>query len=386
MECTTKVDPGQGYEEGSLGAAYLGLKDQRAKRGIRYALAPLLIVMTLAKLCGEDEPKAIAEWVSLRSEMLKALLKLPWKRMPHSSTYRRVMQQGVDVPQLEQEAGKYLSTMSQAASEQLSLDGKTLRGTIPPGETQGVHLLAVQEVKKNLVLAQTEVGVKENEISAAPRLIGQVDVEGKVVSGDAMQTQRALSAQIVEDGGEYLWIVKENQPTLRADIETLFMSQGMPCNLTDFRTAQTLDKGHGRIEQRRLTASSALNDYLDWPYVGQVLKIERETYNCRQQQTRSEIVYGMTSLPAAKAEAARLMALVRNHWSIEHGLHYRRDVTFQEDACRMKSRMAAQVLAVLNNLAIGLIRHLGWNNAAEARRFFAARIGEALSHILCCPS
>ena len=75
MECTTKVDPGQGYEEGSLGAAYRGLKDQRAKRGIRYALAPLLIVMTLATLCGEDEPKAIAEWVSLRSEMLKALLK-----------------------------------------------------------------------------------------------------------------------------------------------------------------------------------------------------------------------------------------------------------------------------------------------------------------------
>jgi len=125
MECTTKADPGQGYEEGSLGAAYLGLKDQRAKRGIRYALAPLLIVMTLAKLCGEDEPKALGEWVSLRSVMVKALLKLHWKRMPHASTYRRVMQQGVDVTQLEEEAGKYLSTMSPAASEQLSLDGKT---------------------------------------------------------------------------------------------------------------------------------------------------------------------------------------------------------------------------------------------------------------------
>src|SRR5438067_385993 len=100
MECTTKVDPGQGYDEGSLGTTYLGLKDQRAQRGIRYALAPLLIVMTRAKLCGEDQPKAIAAWVSLRSEMLKALLTLPWKRRPHSSTYRRVMQQGVEVTQL----------------------------------------------------------------------------------------------------------------------------------------------------------------------------------------------------------------------------------------------------------------------------------------------
>ncbi len=82
--------------------------------------------------------------------MLKALLKLPWKRMPHASTYRRVMQQGVDVTQLEQEAGKYWSTMSPATSEQLSLDGKILRGTIPTGETQGVHVLAVQEVANNL--------------------------------------------------------------------------------------------------------------------------------------------------------------------------------------------------------------------------------------------
>jgi len=247
-------------------------------------------------------------------------------------------------------------------------------------------VLAVQEVTKNVVLAQTAVGVKENASSAAPRLIGQVDVEGKVVSGDAMQTQRALSAQIVEDGGASRWIVQEPQPTLRADIATLCMSPGMPGHLTDCRTAQTLDQGHGRLEQRRLTASSALHDSLDWPCVGQVVNIERETSHCRQQHTRSEIVYGMTSWPAAKADAARLMALVRNHWSIENGWHDRRDVTFQEDACRMQSRMAAQVLAVLNHLAIGVIRHLGWNNAAEARRFFAARIGEALSPILCCPS
>lgn len=385
MESTTKAGFGQEYEEGSLGAMYIGLKDQRAKRGVRYALAPLLILMTLAKLCGEDNPKAIAEWVSLRAERLKDLLKLDWKRMPHSITYRRVMQQGPDMTQLEQEAGKYLSTMSETTSEQLNLDGKTLRGTIPAGKTQGVHLLAVQEAEKNLVVAQMEVGAKENEISAAPRLMEKVDVEGKVVSGDAMQTQRSLSEQIVEDGGDYLWIVKDNQPTLRTDIETLFMSQGAPCNSADFRSARTLDKGHGRIEQRRLTASSALNDYLDWPYVGQVFEIERETYDCSKQQTRAEIVHGITSLTAAKADAGRLMALVRNHWSIENGLHYRRDVTFQEDACRMKSRTAAQVLAVLNNLAIGLIRHLGWNNAAEARRFFAANIEEALSFIFCCP-
>jgi hypothetical protein len=173
---------------------------------------------------------------------------------------------------------------------------------------------------------------------------------------------------------------------LRLDIATLFMSQGPLGPATDFRPARTLETGHGRIAQRRLTASSARNDALDWPYVGQVLKIERASYDCRPQHTRSESVYGITSLPAAQAAAARLMALVRNPWSIEQGLHYRRDVTVQDDACRRQARTAAQGLAVLNNLTIGVIRHLGWNNAAEARRFFAARIGEALAHILCCPS
>jgi predicted transposase YbfD/YdcC len=353
---------------------------------MRYALAPLLMVMTRAKLCGEATPQAMAEWMSVRSDMGKALRQLPWKRMPHARTSRRVRQQGGEVTQLEQEAGTYWSTMSPAASAQRSLDGKTFRGTMPTGEPQGVPVLAGPEVTKNFVLAHREVGVKENDISAAPRLMGQVEGEGKVVSGDAMPTQRALSAQIVEHGGEYLGIVKEHQPTLRMDIATLFMSQGTPGTPTAFRTARTLDTGHGRIEPRRLTASSALHAYLDWPSVGQVLQMERASYDGRTQHTRSELVYGITSLPAAKAEAARLMALMRNHWRSEHGLHDRRDVTFQEDACRRQSRTAAQVLAVLNHLTIGVIRHLGWHNAAEARRFFAARIGEALSPILCCPS
>jgi len=318
--------------------------------------------------------------------MLQALRKLPWQRLPHARTSRRVMPQGVDVTPREQEAGTYGSTMSPAARAQRSLDGTTFRGTMPTGETQGVHVLAGQEVTKNFVLAPRAVGVKEHAISAAPRLMDQGDGEGKGVSGDAMQTQRALSAQIVAHGGESLWIVKEHQPTWRMESATRFMSPGTPGTPTDFRPARTLDTGHGRLEQRRLTARSARHDSLDWPSVGQGLQSERASYDCRTQHTRSAIVSGRTSWPAAKAEAARLIALVRNHWSIEHGLPSRRDVTFQEDACRMPSRTAAQVLAVLNHLTIGVMRHLGWTNAAEARRFFAARIGEALSHILCCPS
>jgi hypothetical protein len=107
----------------------------------------------------------------------------------------------------------------------LNLDGKSLRGTIPAGQTHGLHLLSLQQAAQNLVLAQTAVASKENEISAAPRLLKQVDLRGKVVSGDAMLAQKKLSRQIVQAGGDYLWIVKDNHPTLHQQLEEHFAAE-----------------------------------------------------------------------------------------------------------------------------------------------------------------
>jgi len=162
MNSNTEANFAESIEAGSLAAAFAEVKDQRARRGIRYPLAPLLVLLMLAKLCGEDHPKAIAEWVSLRAQMLKKLLRLDWKRVPHASTYRRLMQAGVEVKQMEQKAAEFLSGLSPAVGELLNLDGKTLRGTIPGGQTRGLHLLSLQEAESNRVLAQVEVGTKEN--------------------------------------------------------------------------------------------------------------------------------------------------------------------------------------------------------------------------------
>jgi predicted transposase YbfD/YdcC len=251
-----------------------------------------------------------------------------------------------------------------------------LRGTIPAGKTKGTHLLALQQAETNLVLAQIPVPEKKNEISAAPALLANVDLEEKIVSGDAMHTQQELSRQIVEQGGDYLLIVKKNQKTLYEQIQKGLTTEAK--SRTDLDVAEHHDKGHGRIEYRRLTTSAELAQQLDWPFVGQAFELHRERTDCRTEKVTQQIVYGITSLPSLEADAERLQGLTRLHWSIENGLHYRRDVTFHEDACRLKSAVAAEVMAIFNNLSIGLLRRF-WDNVASARRYCETHLDFTLS-------
>lgn len=128
---------------------------------------------------------------------------------------------------------------------QLTLDGKTLRGTLPAGQTRGVHLLAAFLPGEGWVMAQVEVGTKENEIPAAARVIKCLDLQGKIITGDALLAQRELSRQIVEAQGNYVWTVKANQPQLCQDLETLFAGEtctpGFSAATKDFRWAETVD-------------------------------------------------------------------------------------------------------------------------------------------------
>ena len=272
---------------------------------------------------------------------------------------------------------------------QIAIDGKTLRGSIPGGQKRGVHLMAAYVPGEGVVLAQVEVDGKENEIKAAPRLLEAIDLRSKVVSGDAMLAQRQLSAQVVEGGGEYVRTVKKNQSQLRDDIAAFFQCE--PCEpaaatgVRDSFSAAALDKGHGRIEKRVLTASSDLNDYLDWPHVQQVFRLERRFEYVNQGKTTCETVYGITSLRLDQASPQRLLEIVRTHWNIENGLHYRRDETLREDWCHLRlghtQRMMAAVNKLVLNLVLGLLLRRGVRNVPRQRRWYAARWNEALKLI-----
>jgi predicted transposase YbfD/YdcC len=388
MECTAPALDVQIAAEGcviDLGSLYADLArlhDHRHARGLRHALVTVLIYIVLAKLAGQDRVYGISQWTKHRQQALAEAFGLTRIDAPSVNTYRRVLSDAIDIEEFEQVVRDFFRALPRAGhSVVIALDGKALRGTIPAGQTHGRHLLAAYLPAEGWVLYQVEVVNKENEISAAPRVLKCLDLRGKVVTGDAMFAQRDLSQQIVDAGGDYVWTVKDNQSTLRQDIALLFQpeqpAKGFGAALKDFRTAQTVNKGHGREERRRLTASAELQAYLDWPSAAQVFQLERQIKRTADGKTSTEVIYGITSLPPDQASPARLLELNRSHWGIENGLHYRRDETLREDWCHLKRGQAPRAMAVLNNLIVGLVLHLGWTNLPEARRYFDAHPAEA---------
>jgi len=365
------------------------IKDGRKRRGIRYDLRTILMIFILAKLCGQNKIYGIADWAQQRSSFLVAAMQLKRKRLPHHSTYRRVLSEEVDEEELEQIIGEYLSQLPKRGQDVVVvIDGKTMRGTITREDPFGLHLLAAYLPGEGIVLMQMAVEKdKENEIVVALKLIDCLDLRNKVVTGDAMHTQRQLSTQIVAAGGDFVWIVKDNQPATRQAIELLFSPEPAPipgsgCPPKDFRVAQTVDKQAGRLEERKITVSSLLNDYLDWPFLGQVFMLERRFTCLATGEVSGEVQYGLTSLSAQAANPERILTIIRSEWGIESGLHYRRDVTFEEDHTRMTNKSMGRIMAIINNLVIGLLNSRGYENHAHARRVFDASPDKALALIL----
>jgi predicted transposase YbfD/YdcC len=202
------------------------LRDRRGERGKRYELAPLLLFVVFAKLSGEDTPSGIADWVANRAKPFIQALHLDWARTPHHTTLRRIIAFVIDPDELDRVVAEHLTSLSEVGTSRLvAFDGKTVRGTISEANPQGEHLLAAYLPREGLVLGQVAVQDKENELVEAPKLLGQVDLRDKVVVADAMHAQRELSKQVKQAGGEFIWLIKENQPTVLEEIEELFAPQ-----------------------------------------------------------------------------------------------------------------------------------------------------------------
>ena len=287
----------QGFmvDVGSLYDFLSRLEDRRDARGIRYKLAHILVFVALAKLAGEDRLTGIAEWVRHRKEALAQALGLRHCQAPHRTTYSRIFGEKLDAAEFEEAMGNFLARVpGDGQLVQAAIDGKALRGSIPAGQTQGVHLMAAYLPGERVVLAQVEVEGKENEIKAAPRLVKAIDLRSKVVSGDAMLTQRQLSSQVVESmSGPSRRTSPNCVKILPHSLRAKRFRKEVPENGA---AAETVDKGHGRIEKRSLRVSASLNDYLDWPYVQQVFQVERRFEYVKEGKTTHERVYGITSL------------------------------------------------------------------------------------------
>ncbi len=361
------------YELGSLLDNFYQLVDPRKARGKRYALVTLLVLIFLAKLSGADGPSAIADWCQVHQAELVALLHLTYAKMPSHHTIRRLFADILDEEAFEQCMREYAASQRSEPSEpgMLAIDGKKERGTMPPGESQSEATLAVYDPEQEQVIAQVAIQAEQGEIPAGRTALGQVDLKNKVVLADALHTHRKLCQQILKAGGTYLLTVKKNELTLYQAIESLFAPTAANRNLFDFQTTHKTNLGHGRFEQRTLTALPLLPREIDWPGLQQVFRLERKfTWLRKGKIVRVEeaVHYGLTGLSRAQANAEQLLWMKRKYWQIENGLHYRRDVTFHEDTTRMSHPHATRNLTTVHNTILSLLARLGSHNVAQTRR------------------
>jgi predicted transposase YbfD/YdcC len=333
-------------------------------------------------LCGARSYSAIAEWGRNYGARIAQALGFT-HASPCAATLHAVFRH-VNRDEFEGRLGAWADSVVgslPAAPEPpeiaVALDGKTLRGSKKQG-APGTHLLSALAHHVGVTLAQHAVDDKSNEITAVETLLQQLVLEGRIVTMDALLTQRHVAQTIVDKGGDYVMMVKENQPRLLADIELVFT---LPPIGDRQDTARTVDIGHGRIEQRNLTTSEALVGYSDWPGLAQVFELGRHVSTKKTGKERVEVVYGVTSLSPERATPERLLALVRGQWQIENKLHWVRDVTFDEDRSQVRCGNIPQVLAALRNTAIGLLRRAGYTNIAAACRRLAAQPLQALALI-----
>jgi predicted transposase YbfD/YdcC len=357
----------------SLPAAFAAVPDPRSRHGQRYALPFLLTCLVAALLCNCDSLEAVGEWC--RDHRALLVRHFPHQRVhtPTGSLYRRLLPR-LSAAHLEAAVAAWVRTTRPVRDrEPLAMDGKTVRGA-GTATQPAPHLLSVSTHQTHETLVQVRVADYTNEIPVAQALLPQVPLRGRVVTADALHTQTALAHLIVEKGGHYLFCVKDNQPRLHAELAAYFTDAQATA-----RSATTVDQRRGRTELRTVHASTRLTAYLTryfgFPRLGQVAQITRTVRD--RTGTHTEVGYLITSLTPRQAAAARLLALIRGHWSIE-ARHWVRDVTFGEDRSRLRSGHAPQMMAALRNLALTLIRRTGTTAIAAHRRHLAAHPARAL--------
>ena len=245
---------------------------------------------------------------------------------------------------------------------QVRLDGKAIRGA-KDAAGQQVRLLAAlvgTDAAAAVVAAQAEVGKKANEVPMAVVVLGQIDLDGKVVTADALHTVKATANHIHEHGGEFVFPVKENRRALFDALDALPWDQAPIAHTAP-------DKGHGRITTRTIQVLPAPED-LPFPHVSQVFLIERHVTDLRGQPISAVAALGVASPAPDQASPADLAGYVREQWSIE-SLHWLRDTLYQDDKSKVRTRNGPRVMAAPRNLAIGALRMAGRTDVTEATRW-----------------
>lgn len=330
--------------------------DHRVPGMVTYPLDEILLATLVGVVCGADDWDGIEEVASGALDWLRRFL--PYADgIATAQTFRKVFRL-LDARHLGEGFAQWAASLREAAgtssTETIAIDGKTLRGSKGHGAAGGaLHLVSAYATQAGLVLAQRAVEGKSNEITAIPDLLDRLALDGAIVSIDAMGTQAAIAAKIVAADGDYVLALKGNQTSLHEDA-TLFLAD--PACAGDAPVAETIELGHGRIEERRCRAVDA--DWLAarhprWPGLRSLAAIKARRIDKKTGAESRETRLYISSLPP---DPARLLDTVRAHWAIENSVHWIMDVTFDEDRCRTRKDQSPLNLAVIRHAALNILK------------------------------
>lgn len=356
------------------------LKDPRRAHRRRHLLMDIIAIAICAVICGCDDWQQVATFGRERYHWLKRFLELP-NGIPSHDTFERVFER------LHPEAfqacfREWMQALSEAMPiEQIAIDGKSLRGSAT-GKLGALHLVSAWATANHLTLGQVAVADKSNEITAIPKLLELLDLQGALVTSDAMGCQTDIAAKIRERGGDYVLAVKDNQPTLLEDIQACF-GQAFDSDFAGMKHDQyeTKDKGHGRMEKRYYTIlidPPGLRHAERWDGLRVIgMCVSERTVMGKETTTETRYFIG-----SRKASAKVYGRALRNHWGIENNLHWQLDVSFREDNNRVSKRHEAENLALLRKLAMTLLKRHPDKRSIACKRLAAALNPDFLQEVL----
>jgi predicted transposase YbfD/YdcC len=333
-----------------------GLEDPRLDRTKLHALSDILFISLCAVTCGADSWTEVELFGHSKEEWLRRFLPLT-HGIPSHDTFGRVFSR-LDPTQLEQCFLNWTAALAKVSQGRLiAIDGKTLRRSFDKADNRlAIHMVSAWCEANELVLGQLATNEKSNEITAIPRLLEMLNVEGAVVTIDAMGCQKAIAEKIVGQDGDYLLAVKENQPGLHEVVRKTFAEltgPGIPGVSYDF--CEDVDADHGRIETRRIWTTGWTDwwkDRADWAGLKSFVCVE--SVRQIQDHISTERRYYISSIEDPRAQA--MLRHARGHWGIENKVHWSLDVTFREDTLRNRIGYSAENFSRIRRLALNLLR------------------------------
>lgn len=336
--------------------AFEKLKDPRMDRTKRHSLSDIIGIAICAVICGADGWTQIEMFGKSREKWFRTFLDLP-NGIPSHDTFRRVFNM-LDPDAFEKCFMAWVADLAKTVKGRLvAVDGKSIRRSLDAANGKAaVHMVSAWCNANQMVLGQLATEEKSNEITAIPKLLKLIDVSDAVVTIDAMGCQKKIAKTIIQEKGDYMLQLKGNQGGLHDETIQLFDNcLRDDCLGIKYTTARTINKGHGRIEERTIWATEDVNWFAEckkWEGFRSLIRVQRKrTIN---DETSDEYHYYISSLPAGDPE--KLLGYIRGHWSVENRLHWCLDVSFADDDRRIRTDHGAENFARLCRIGLNLLK------------------------------